>query len=77
MAGVDRKTLMELGGWTTGEMLDTVYAHVTSDHVADVMARMGMRGSVRASVVPMRTSTAGPAGSSAPAAEAVNEGKQS
>lgn len=42
MAGVDRRTLMELGGWKDGRMLDEVYAHVTDDHKADVMARTGV-----------------------------------
>lgn len=44
MAGVDRKTLMELGGWRTGAMLDSIYAHVTSAHVTEVMSRMGITG---------------------------------
>jgi integrase len=60
MAGVDRKTLMELGGWTSGVMLDAIYAHVTSQHVAEVMAKMGIAGS--ASPGPqsgLRDSTAG------------------
>jgi len=61
MAGVDRKTLMELGGWKSGEMLDLVYAHVTSTHVADVMARMGLKGTpTDAQPIEVRTSTAGP-----------------
>jgi len=42
MAGVDRRTLMELGGWKEGRMLDEIYAHVTDDHKAEVMARMGI-----------------------------------
>ncbi len=45
VSGVDRKSLMELGGWATGEMLDEVYAHVTSAHTAEVMSRMGIAGS--------------------------------
>jgi integrase len=42
VAGIDRRTLMELGGWKDGRMLDEVYAHVTDDHKADVMARTGV-----------------------------------
>lgn len=42
MAGVDRRTLMELGGWKDGRMLDEVYAHATDAHKTDVMARMGI-----------------------------------
>lgn len=39
---VDRKTLMQVGGWVDGRMLDEVYAHVTESHVAEVMARVGI-----------------------------------
>jgi integrase len=42
MAGVDRRTLMELGGWSVGQMLDGIYAHVTDSHKDDVMGRMGI-----------------------------------
>jgi integrase len=42
MAGVDRWTLMELGGWQSGEMLDQVYTHVTSAHMQEAMARTGV-----------------------------------
>ncbi len=42
MAGVDRKALQEMGGWTDGEMLDRVYAHVTSGHLKTVMAGQGI-----------------------------------
>lgn len=42
MAGVDRRTLMELGGWKEGRMLDEIYAHVTDEHKAEVMLRMGL-----------------------------------
>lgn len=45
MAGVDRRTLMELGGWTEGRMLDEIYAHTTDDHKAEVMARTGLGSS--------------------------------
>lgn len=42
MAGVDRRTLMEVGGWTEGRMLDEIYAHTTDDHKAAVMGRSGL-----------------------------------
>jgi integrase len=42
MAGVDRKALMEIGGWADGKMLDQVYAHVTDAHVAEVMVNAGI-----------------------------------
>ncbi len=42
MQGVDRRTLMELGGWKEGRMLDEIYAHTTDAHKAEVMARMGI-----------------------------------
>lgn len=45
MAGVDRRTLMELGGWKEGRMLDEIYAHTTDAHMADVMSRMGITAS--------------------------------
>lgn len=45
MAGVDRKALMELGGWKEGRMLDEIYAHVTSEHKVEIMARMGLTSS--------------------------------
>jgi integrase len=41
-AGVDRRTLMEVGGWASSQMLDEVYSHVSDDHKADVMSRMGI-----------------------------------
>jgi integrase len=44
MAGVDRKSLQELGGWSDGRMLDEVYAHVTPDHLSAIMARSGIGG---------------------------------
>jgi len=47
MKGVDRKTLMDVGGWKTGRMLDEVYAHVTSSHAAEVMARMGIAATAK------------------------------
>ena len=47
MAGVDRRTLMELGGWTEGRMLDEVYSHVTDDHMDEVMGKMGISSSVK------------------------------
>ena len=42
LAGVDRRTLMELGGWKEGRMLDEIYAHTTDEHKAEVMARLGI-----------------------------------
>ncbi|MBI4438177.1 site-specific integrase [Candidatus Uhrbacteria bacterium] len=42
IAGVDRRTLMELGGWTEGRMLDEIYAHTTDAHKAEVMAKAGI-----------------------------------
>lgn len=42
MAGVDRRSLMDLGGWTSSSVLDEIYAHATETHKADVMARMGL-----------------------------------
>jgi integrase len=45
MDGVDRQTLLTVGGWKEGRMLDEIYAHVTDDHVNDVMARAGISSS--------------------------------
>lgn len=42
IAGVDRRTLMALGGWTDSSMLDEVYAHTTDEHMEAVMARTGV-----------------------------------
>ncbi len=42
MAGVDRRTLMELGGWADSRMLDEIYSHVPDSHKAEVMARSGI-----------------------------------
>ena len=42
MAGVDRRTLMEVGGWKESRVLDEIYSHVTDEHVADVMSKMGV-----------------------------------
>lgn len=42
IAGVDRRTLIELGGWSNGEMLDDIYAHTSDTHKADVMAKSGL-----------------------------------
>ena len=42
MAGVDRWTLMELGGWQSGEMLDQIYTHVTSAHMQEAMRGTGV-----------------------------------
>jgi len=42
LAGVDRPTLMALGGWQTGEMLDEVYAHAHPAHVREQVARTAL-----------------------------------
>lgn len=42
MSGVDRRALMDLGGWSSGQMLDQVYAHVPSEHLEEVMAKSGL-----------------------------------
>ena len=42
MQGVDRRSLMELGGWTSGAMLDEVYAHVPDQHKARMIAASGV-----------------------------------
>jgi len=42
MAGVDRRTLMELGGWADSRMLDEIYSHAPDAHKAEVMARAGI-----------------------------------
>lgn len=41
-AGVDRRTLMDLGGWTSSSVLDEIYSHAPEDHKAGVMARTGL-----------------------------------
>lgn len=41
-AGVDRPTLMALGGWTSGEMLDEIYAHAHPAHVREQVARTAL-----------------------------------
>jgi len=51
-AGVDRPTLMALGGWTSGEMLDEVYAHAHTSHVRDQVERTALSG---AEVAPAAT----------------------
>ncbi len=43
MEGVDRWTLMQLGGWKDGRVLDEIYAHVTSQHVRDAVVRTGVK----------------------------------
>ena len=45
MAGVDRRTVMDVGGWKESRVLDEIYSHVTNEHVAEVMSRMGFDGS--------------------------------
>lgn len=42
MAGVDRQTLMQLGGWTSGEMLDEIYSHVHAPHVREQVERTAL-----------------------------------
>ena len=56
MAGVDRKALMELGGWKEGRMLDEIYAHVTSDHKVEIMAKMGLTSSTGGKAEPREES---------------------
>lgn len=43
LAGVDRPTLMALGGWTSGEMLDEVYAHAHPAHLREQVERTALR----------------------------------
>ncbi len=43
MEGVDRWTLMQLGGWKDGRVLDEIYAHVTSAHVREAVMRTGIQ----------------------------------
>ena len=45
MAGVDRRTLMEVGGWRDGRVLDEIYSQVTPKHVDEIMAGAGIRAS--------------------------------
>lgn len=42
MAGVDRRSLMDLGGWTSSSVLDEIYAHASEPHKTELMARMGL-----------------------------------
>lgn len=35
---------MQIGGWTTGEMLDEVYEHTTDARVEEVLARAEVGG---------------------------------
>jgi len=42
MAGVDRKSIQEMGGWVDGRMLDEVYAHVTVEHKVSIMQAQGI-----------------------------------
>lgn len=53
-ACVDRPTLMALGGWTSGEMLDEVYAHAHTSHVRDQVERTALSG---AGVAPLHAAT--------------------
>ncbi len=36
-AGVERRTTMKVGGWTTGDMLDEIYEHTSDQRAADVL----------------------------------------
>lgn len=38
LSKVERRTLMAIGGWETGEMLDEVYEHTSDARVAEVLA---------------------------------------
>ncbi len=40
--GVDRATLLRVGGWINGAMLDRVYAQVSTAHIAEVMSQHGI-----------------------------------
>lgn len=42
MAGVDRRSLMDLGGWTSSSVLDEIYAHASEPHKAEIMGRLGL-----------------------------------
>jgi site-specific recombinase XerD len=37
--GVDRRTLIEIGGWADSSVLDEVYAHTTDAHKESVISR--------------------------------------
>jgi integrase len=52
MAGCDRRTLMELGGWKCGEVLDTIYAHTTDAHKDAVVQRLGIEASAGPTRIP-------------------------
>ena len=56
MAGVDRRTVMDVGGWKESRVLDEIYSHVTDEHVAEVMSKMGFDGTEK------QPPTEGPAG---------------
>ncbi len=38
LAGVERRTVQVMGGWTSGEMLDEIYEHTCDDRQAEVAA---------------------------------------
>ena len=40
--GAPRRSLMELGGWKSSEVLDEIYSHVTDDQLESLMDRMGI-----------------------------------
>ena len=43
-SGVERRTLMAIGGWVTGEMLDEVYAHTTDRRMEEAIVASEIRG---------------------------------
>jgi integrase len=46
MQGCDRRTLMELGGWTaSSRVLDEVYSHSSDAHKEEMIARLGIESS--------------------------------
>ena len=49
-AGVDRPTLMALGGWTSGELLDEVYARAHTSHIRTQVDRTALENSTQNSL---------------------------
>ncbi len=43
-AGVERRTVMKIGGWKTGEMLDEIYEHTSDDRAAEVLTATEVGG---------------------------------
>lgn len=58
-AGVDRPTLMALGGWTSGELLDEVYAHAHTSHIRAQVDRTALENSTQTSLPNVRGSKFG------------------